>query len=198
MNGADIQGSGILATESRDVAGFSRVTLHGVGHLIVEQGGAEALTITADDNILPLVTAEVFGEELVLGTLPDQTFASANNIVYRLTVADLEALAILGAAAAEIRSLEADRFAIQIEGAATVTATGQADEQNVVLRGVATYDARAFESRRVRVDVGGVSRATVRVHERLEGRVDGQSTLEYIGHPAVDVTGGGAVQAIEG
>ena len=197
-NGADIQGSGILAIESRDVAGFSRVRLDGVGHLIVEQGGTEGLTVTADDNILPLVTAEVYGEELRLGTDPAATWASPNPIVFTVTVADLEALAVFGAAAAEIRGLQADRFAVRIEGAATVTAAGRADEQEVVLRGVATYDARDLQSRTARVDVGGVSRATVRVQERLEGRVEGQSTVEYIGRPVVDVTGGGAVQHIDG
>ena len=90
VNGVDIQGSGILATESRDVAGFSRVRLDGVGHLIVEQGGAEALMVTADDNILALVTAEVHGDELRLGTEPGATWASPNMIVFTLTVADID------------------------------------------------------------------------------------------------------------
>jgi hypothetical protein len=198
VNGADIQGSGILATESREVAGFSRVRLDGVGHLIVEQGGAEALTITADDNLLPLVTAEVYGDELRLGTDARATWASPNPIVFTLTVANCEALGVFGAAAAEIRGLDAHRFAVHVEGAGTVSAAGRADEQEVVLRGVATYDARALPSRAVRVDVAGVSRATVRVRERLEGRIEGQSTVEYIGRPIVDVTGGGAVQPIDG
>jgi hypothetical protein len=196
-NAADIQGSGILATESRDVRGFARVTLHGVGHLIVEPGAAEALTITADDNILPLVTAEVYGDELVLGTRSDATFASPNNIVFNLTVADLEALAVFGAAAADIRGLDAGRFAVQIEGAAAVTATGRADQHEVVLAGVATYDARGLDCRAVRVDLSGVSQATIRVRERLEGRVDVQSTVEYLGDPIVNVDGGGSVRPID-
>ena len=199
-NAADIQGTGILATESRDVGGFSRVTLSGVGHLIVEQGATEALTITADDNILPLVTAEVYGDELMLGTLPGTRFASPHNIVYSLTVVDLEALAVLGAAVVEIRRLQTDRFAIRIDGVAVVTATGRADEQDVGLAGVATYDAGGLVSRTVRVEVAGVSRAVVQARETLEGRVEGQSIVEYIGHPVVnvDVTGGASVRPIDG
>lgn len=197
-NGADIQGSGIPATEARSVAGFSRVRLDGVGHLIVEPGAAEALTVTADDNILPLVIAEVYGDELRLGTDPGATWASPNPLVFTLTVADIEALAVYGAASAEIRGLDARSFAVHVEGAGVVTAAGRADEQRVVLRGVATYEARDLQSRAVEVDVAGVSRATVRVQERLTGRVESQGTLEYIGHPAVDVAGGGAVQQIDG
>jgi hypothetical protein len=193
-NGADIQGSGIPATESRDVPGVSRVTLRGVGHLIVEPGAAPALTVSADDNILPLVTAEVYGDELVLGTSSDQTFASVNPIVFHVTVTDLEALAVLGAAGAEVRDLDAERFTIRIDGAAAVTTAGRVDEQEIVLNGVARYDGRHLDSRAARVHVAGVSEAVVRVRERLEGHVEGQSSLEYIGQPEVSVTGGGAVQ----
>lgn len=196
-NGADIQGSGILATESWDVGGFTRVRLDGVGHLLVEQGAVEALTITADDNILPLVTAAVDGDELRLGTDAGATWASPNPIVFTLTVTHCEALAVFGAAAAEVRGLEASRFAIHVEGAGTVSTAGRVHEQDLVLRGAATYDGRGLWSRAARVDLGGVSRATVRVEERLEGRVDDQSTLEYIGQPMVDVEGGGAVQPID-
>lgn len=196
-NGADIQGSGIPATEARDVPGFSRVTLRGVGHLIVEPGAAPALTVSADDNILPLVTAEVSGDELVLGTLPDQTFASAKPIVFHLTVTDFEALAVLGAAGAEVRGLEVERFTLQVDGAAAVTAQGRVDEQQVILNGVARYDGRHLASRVVRVDLAGVSEAIVRVRDRLEGHVDGQSQVEYIGEPAVSVTGSGSVAPMD-
>ncbi len=196
-NGVDIQGSGIPATEARDVSGFSRVTLHGVGHLIVEPGAAPALTVSADDNILPLVTAEVYGDELVLGT-DGQTFASANPIVFRLTVTDFEALAVLGAAGAEVRGLDAVRFALQIDGAAAVSAQGRVDEQEIVLNGVARYDGRHLDSRAARVDLAGVTEAIVRVRDRLEGHVAGPSTLEYIGQPTVNVTGNGTVLSAEG
>jgi hypothetical protein len=200
VNNVNVHGSGILATESRDVPGFARVTLNGVGRLIIEQGVAEALAITADDNILPLVTAEVYGDELVLGTRSDTTFASPSNIVFNLTVTDLEALAVFGAATAEIRGLDVDRFAVQIEGAAAVAAAGRADQHDAVVAGVASYDARDLDCRAVRVDVSGVSEATVRVRESLEGRVDGQSAVEYIGDPIVnvDVSGGASVQPFDG
>jgi hypothetical protein len=190
----DVQGSGILATESRDVDSFSRVRLAGVGHLIIEHGAMEALEITADDNILELFTAEVYGDELVIGTV-GKTFSSAHKPVFRLTVAGLDALAVTGAAAAEVRGLDADRFAIRIDGAAAVTAAGRADEQDVFISGVGSYDARALDSRAVHLDVSGVCGVVVRAREILDGWVGGQSTVEYVGNPIVNVnvTEGGAV-----
>jgi hypothetical protein len=190
----DVPGSGILATESRDVSGFSRVTLAGVGHLIIEHGAVEALEISADDNILPLFTAEVYGDELVIGTV-GKTFSSAHKPVFRLTVAELDALSVTGAAAAEVRGLDTQRFAIRIDGAAAVTAAGRADEQDVFISGVASYDARALDARAVHLDVSGVCGVMVRAREILDGWVGGQSTVEYLGSPTVNVnvTEGGAV-----
>ena len=58
------------------------------------------------ENRLVARLRQVYGDELVLGTLPDQTFASANPIVFHLTVTDFEALAVLGAAG--FRAIEID------------------------------------------------------------------------------------------
>jgi hypothetical protein len=168
--------------------------LAGVGHLVIEHGAMEALEITADDNILELFTTEGYGDELVIGTI-GKTFASAHQPVFRLTVAELDALTVTGAAAAEVRGLDADRFAIRIDGAASVAAAGRADEQDVFVSGVASYDAQALDSRAVHLDVSGVCAVKVRARGILDGWVGGQSTVEYFGNPIVNVnvTEAGAV-----
>ena len=54
FGGKPLFGSGVSMTESRPVNDVSSVSSYGSGNLIVEHGETEALTITADDNILPL------------------------------------------------------------------------------------------------------------------------------------------------
>jgi hypothetical protein len=51
-----IKGSGVSKTESRKVEKFNAIVLD-VGSLTVEQTGTESLTVTADDNVLPLLTS---------------------------------------------------------------------------------------------------------------------------------------------
>ena len=51
------KGSGQLAAEARQVSGFTKVELTGVGELTIEQTGAESLTISAEDNLLPQLTS---------------------------------------------------------------------------------------------------------------------------------------------
>jgi hypothetical protein len=61
-------GSGNVISESRSVTDFTGVELSGSGKLIIEQSDVESLTITADDNLLPDLTAEVRDSRLLLGT----------------------------------------------------------------------------------------------------------------------------------
>jgi len=63
-------GSGQLATQPRQVSGFTSVELTGVGELSIDQTGTESLTVSAEDNLLPLLTSRVEGDTLILGKKP--------------------------------------------------------------------------------------------------------------------------------
>ena len=63
-----MKGSGNIKTESREVKDFTGVEVAGSAKLIVQQGEIESLTITADDNLLQHLTAEVQSSKLILGT----------------------------------------------------------------------------------------------------------------------------------
>src|SRR5262245_45673636 len=65
-----IEGSGILKTESRDVTSFSVINQSGIGHITVKQTGKESLTISAEDNLLPYISAKVEDHSLVIGVTP--------------------------------------------------------------------------------------------------------------------------------
>src|SRR5262249_23160665 len=77
-----VVGSGRVASEARQVRNFDEVALTGSGTLTVTQTGEESLTIQADDNILPLLTSDVVGRRLTLGTKPNTSFSTPSRIVY--------------------------------------------------------------------------------------------------------------------
>ena len=54
-------GSGKPATETRDASGFSAISLRGNINVVVRQGAREAVQVTADDNLLPLLQTTVEG-----------------------------------------------------------------------------------------------------------------------------------------
>ena len=178
-------GSGHQATETRAVSGFHSVRVSGVGRLILEQTGSESLTVTADDNILPLVTTEVVDGQLRIAT--EGSFSTRNPITYRLTVRELDEMVLSGAAIAEATRLDGDLLRVTVTGASVVSAAGVVDHQIVRLTGACGYQAEKLDSRVATVHLAGASVAVVRVRELLEGSVAGASLLEYNGNPRVDV-----------
>jgi len=62
-----VAGSGKVVTEPRTVSGFSRVSLSGSGQVFIDRTGAESVTVTTDDNLLPYIRTEVRDGTLELG-----------------------------------------------------------------------------------------------------------------------------------
>ena len=186
-------GSGNVITQSRNVSGFEAVSFEGVARLVLEQTGTESLTISADDNILPLLISEVREGTLFLGFASDTNITDTEPIVFTLSVRTLTALTAAGVVEVDARGIDSNRLDVIVSGVSNVTAAGRADRQNVVVSGVSTYLAENLESRVVVVDVSGPSRVVVNVSEELRGRVDAPGSVEYIGDPTVDVDGFGAV-----
>ncbi len=192
-SGSQVVGSGNVITQSRNVSGFEAVSFEGVARLVLEQTGTESLTITAEDNILPLLISEVRDGTLFLGFASDTNITDTEPIVFTLSVRTLTALTAAGVVEVHARGIDSNRLDVIVSGVSNVTAAGRADRQNVVVSGVSTYLAENLESIVVEVDVSGPSRVVVNVSEELRGRVDAPGSVEYIGDPAVDVDGFGAV-----
>lgn len=184
------------AGETRDVAGFTAVELDTVGDLVIEQTGTESLTIEAAPEVVPLLISEVSGGVLRLDVVPGAEIATREPIVYRLTVAALDALSVSGAGDATARGLRTERLTVDIAGAGDVMLAGEAGAQVVTLTGAGDYDAEGLSSRTVEITVDGAGDAVVQVSDRLDATVDGAGSVEYVGDPEVtgDVGGAGSVE----
>ena len=188
-----ILGSGREATEARPVSAFQGVTLIGEGRVQITQGGAESLTITADDNILPLLAVDVVGGDLVLSVDGNADIEPIRPIVFEVTLPELRSMRLVGAGSFEAAGVDTNRLVVELTGVGDMSAAGRVDLQQITLTGVGNYSAPELRSFRTVVDLDGVGTATVRVRDRLSGVVALTSTLEYWGDPVVDITGDGTV-----
>lgn len=196
--GINVVGSGVTLTETRTVSGISGVSVSGVGLLIIEQTGSESLTVTAEENILPLITTDLVGDLLILGLEPNTQINTTRGIVYRLTVRQLDRITLSGATQAEAADLDANYLEVTLSGATVGTLAGTAQRQQITVSGASRYDAADMSSRFATVDISGASSAVVRVSDRLEGQVTGAAVLEYYGNPVVNIGGGATVRRIGG
>jgi len=215
---AGIQGSGNVKSESRDVHDFDRVELAGIGTLTIRQGTTEALTIQAEDNLLPHIGSVVQGGTLTLAPLPNTNLRATKPITYDLTVKQLKGIDVSGAGDATASGLTADQLdlsvsgsgsldasritpsvlTVNLSGSGSMNASGQASRQTVRISGSGKYVASDLSSQQAAVDVSGSGSARVNVTESLTATVSGSGEVTYSGSPRVvqNVSGSGSVRRV--
>lgn len=209
-----VQGSGNVRTEARQVQGFDEVQLNGLGTLVITQGSTEALTVQAEDNLLPRLRSQVSGGTLRLGP-QGVAMRPTKPIRYELTVKQLRGIEVTGAAGVQTASLEADQLALKVTGAGTldlrrltasiltvdvtgggdVAVSGQVPRQTVTISGAGKYRAANLASQQATVQVTGAADCALRVSDHLTVAISGAGHVSYAGSPTVDqhVTGAGQI-----
>lgn len=191
-----LQGSGNVTTEPREVGAFTAIDISGVGEVVITQGDTDSLTVETDDNLQAILLSEVRGDTLYLGMKPNVSLRNATRIAFTVTVKDLTQLTLSGAATVSARDLSGDQLTVDHSGVGTVTTVGTVMEQRVMLSGAGSYDGAALVSDQATIDLSGVGNVVVNVRERLDATVSGLGSVEYIGSPALQehVTGLGTIR----
>jgi hypothetical protein len=193
-----VVGSGRVVTESRPVGAFTALTVSSAIHVAIVQSGTESLAITADDNVLPLVRAEVVEGRLVLGLVSGTSLSTIHGVLCEVSVRSLSDIDASGATQVEISGLDADAVAIRLSGASTVRAAGAVRSLRLDLSGSSRCLADGLRIRAAATNVSGASYALLRVSDTLSADASGLSTIEYYGDPGVtaNVSGGSTVRRV--
>lgn len=211
-----ITGSGASKTEQRQVSGYSTIKLSGIGELAIAQTGAEAMSVTADDNVLPLITTEVKDGTLEISLKSDTNVQPKTPIVYAVSVKDLNHVILSGAGNVTIPKFDGSNFTLDLSGAGNatldhlqvttltislsgtgnVTASGQAQTLAAHCSGVGSYKGQDLASVDAAVTLSGAGSAEVRASSTLDATVSGVGNITYFGNPTVKqhVTGVGSVK----
>ena len=190
-------GSGQLATQSRQVSGFTSVELTGVGELSIDQTGTESLTVSAEDNLLPLLTSRVEGDTLILGKKPNTRIVTTKPITYTLTMKDITGLAVSGSGTINAPELTTAALRIEISGSGVITTAGNADDQSLEISGSGRYLADGLTSKTTTAEISGSGTANVVASNALDVKISGSGTLTYSGNPQVSQTVSGSGKLIK-
>jgi hypothetical protein len=192
-----VQGSGQhVQSQARPVPAFDSIEFSGVGTVTVEQSGTDSVQVTADDNIIPLLTTTVDGTTLRLGARPDAAIGHPTTIEYHVTARQPRSLVLSGAGSINATQVNAPMLSLTNSGAGRLVLAGQTTTENIDLSGLGEIDASALTAQDADVNVGGAGTATVNAARTLNATVTGVGGIEYVGNPTVTqhVTGIGSVR----
>jgi hypothetical protein len=190
-----IVGSGVSKTETRAVSEFTQVSFRGQGRLELKAGPLEPLTITGDDNIVPLITTAVEGQTLTIRPTeknldPDLT------LVIQAASPVINQVECLGAGDIILQGVEGDDVRVSVTGAGSVRATGKAIALHVSSEGAGKIDTTGLEAERVTVVIAGAGSAEVSATKNLDVTINGAASVRYTGDPIVtkQISGIGTVR----
>jgi hypothetical protein len=193
----EIKGSGVRLKQKREVVSFTTIATDGAFDIDVVSQKPQSLEIEGDDNLLSLITTEVSNN--VLHIKSKGNFSVNDPIKLRISVPNLEKLAIDGAGKIEVSGLKNDKFEINSDGATTIRVAGETRQLNIDTSGAGKIDARKLRATKGLVEARGVARVDVNVIEQLDVTVSGPSHVTYHGDPVLNKTihGPGSVEKKE-
>lgn len=213
-----ITGSGQSRTEERPVTGFTGISVAIPGKVELVQGSRESLSITADDNILPVIQTVVENGTLKIRLPRNTNLTTVTPLRIQVGARSVEsisiygtgdvnattlqakalAVGIYGAGDVTVGKLAAEHFQVKIRGSGDVQAGGRSDRVEISIAGSGDVKVGSLESKRTEVSIAGSGDAQVWARERLEVSVAGSGDVRYFGDPTVERTimGSGSVKRL--
>jgi putative autotransporter adhesin-like protein len=194
-SGSATEGSGVPATQTRDVGPFSSVELAGSNNVVIRVGEQQSVVVRADDNLVDRVTTEVQSGNLVIANTPG-SFTTKSPMSVEVSVPTLDALKLSGSGNIVVSGIEAESLDVALPGSGTLTGSGTAAKLAVTVSGSGTVQFGRLAANDVRADVSGSGSIFVTATRSLDASVSGSGAILYTGSPqevTKSVTGTGAI-----
>lgn len=221
---ARVDGSGKMVTEARAVSNVHGVDLNSFGDVEITQDGSEALTVTGDDNVVPLVETSVDSSGVLhLRFKTHDEIHTSHKLLFKLSVKSLDHLMLNGSGNVHAKELKVDgagsldlslagsgnvsldrlqagSLKTSIAGSGSVKLAGEVPEQQIDIAGSGDYTASDLKSKKADVSVRGSGDVELWATDTLNAKVEGSGDISYRGKPNLQkqVHGSGEVEPLSG
>jgi hypothetical protein len=179
---AGLPGSGVSATAARDVPAFTGVELSCYCALRLRAQASQSVSITGDDNIVPVIKTEVRDGTLhIRATRP---YREKVHLTVIVDVPELTRLAFSGAGEIDLAGLKGDKLELSVSGAGSVLAEGQVRELDMQLSGAGSISAKKLEAAIVRAKLSGAGSIDTYASQQIDATASGVGSITYLGNPA--------------
>jgi len=181
VNFGGVKGSGNVTTERRDISDFNAVDVGGVFQVEIVAQNDFAVEVESDDNLVPLITTEVDGDTLKIGT--EQRISPSGPIRIRISAPDIQNLEVSGAANVTLNGIDNEALSIDSSGASKIKVSGETTKLTVDVSGATKVDAEALRASDADIDSSGASHVNVNASGEITADASGASKVTYTGSP---------------
>jgi len=168
-------------TQVRDVPTFDRIVIEGAMDVSVNVGKKQRVEVTAESRYIDRVETRVDGKTLYLSQ-EGRRWRDVD-VEVEISVQDLEAFIVEGAADAEITGIHSDHFKLEIDGAGDVTLGGTCGSADYEINGAGDVDAEELKCKSVEIVINGAGDADVYASEEVRAELNGVGDITVCGDP---------------
>jgi len=178
-----IRGSGNLASETRNISGFTAISLVGSANVDVAFGPVETVVVEAEDNILPVIETVLQKDVLVIRTKFNFNIQATEPIQIHITMKSLDGISIPGSGNITVSGLNANSFSIDMPGSGNIIVDGISNSVDIVLDGSGNILCENLKAKDAKVTLDGSGNITVYASESLDASIKGSGDIHYGGDP---------------
>ena len=189
-----IKGSGNRVVQKRDIGSFTSISTEGAFSIEVTCQKDLGLEVEGDDNVLPLITADVRNNVLRISS--SGGYSTSEPVKFKISVPNLEALNVDGAGKIDVKGMSNEKFEIDADGAPTINVSGSTKLVDIHTNGAGKINTNNLRAARAVVNSNGAATVELDVDDQLDVTVNGPSSVTYTGDPVVkkNVNGPGKVE----
>jgi len=184
-----------MTTANPPISDFTTLEVTGA-YEIKWSSGKSALSISTDQNLLPLITTSVSGNTLQIAW--KENLRPTKGITINVSSASLTDVQLNGAVSLTASNLSGNDLKLESNGASSISVDGSVTNLAANLSGASRLNAKSLQAQTVTVSLNGASYADVTATETLNGSIAGAGVLTYGGNPKSvekSVGGVGRIQA---
>ncbi|MCA3086141.1 MAG: DUF2807 domain-containing protein [Rhodocyclaceae bacterium] len=209
-----------MKTETRDVTGFSGISLSLPAKVTIKQGNKEGVIIESDDNFLPLIETVVERGQLRIRPTEKNMSFKGRSMKLNITIdaINIESLSvsgsgdivadelnspklrtsIAGSGEVNIKSLTSDSVKVSIAGSGDLNLGGTTNELEGSIAGSGSIKADRLKAKNVVVKVAGSGEATIWATDTMKLSIAGSGDVKYWGEAKVtqSVAGSGSIKRL--
>lgn len=215
-----VEGSRRIVDDRRALTAFKSLKATGPFDIEMRASEREAVTVRADDNLLPLIETRVAGDGALDIGLRSNTsirtrtrprivvefvrmdavsLSGSGDVIADRIRSDAFAVSVSGSSDMCVETIETGTFGLSIAGSGDFRARGRADVQGVRIAGSGDADLRDLAGKVVKISIAGSGDVRVNASEALEVSIAGSGDVLYRGEPRImrSIAGSGEVRRLK-
>ena len=177
----NIQGSGNIISESRELNNFTSIILLGSIDVNIKTSESNNCVVVADDNLIPYIKTEVVNNKLNISL--NESYSSEEKLVVNINTPNFDEVSLFGSGDINILDFKNNNLSLNISGSGNITGNGEVETLVVKINGSGNLMSKEIKSKSATITINGSGVGKVFASDSISAKINGSGNIKYFGNP---------------